>query len=156
MLLAILLLSGVLWIAEGDDTSNDPSSGEDGPHDDKFVNSFETMWAVFWLVTTLGFDGFLGNGTFLGRLCIAAALVSGLILTTMPITIIGEAFSDAWSKKEIFDIEERTRAILVSRNLSADHIDVVFKQFDASGDGTLDFSEFHAASLRSGIRTHVP
>ena len=146
MVLTILLLSGVLWLAEGDDTSNEPSSGEDGPHDDKFVNSFETMWAVFWLVTTLGFDGYLGDGTVIGRLCIATALVSGLILTTMPITIIGEAFSHAWSKKEIFEIEERTRELLVAKGLSADHINVVFEQFDSSHDGTLDFSEFHAAS----------
>eukprot|EP00966_Prymnesium_polylepis_P330102 7385762-Prymnesium_polylepis.1 len=50
------------------DTSGDPSSGEDGPHDDMFVNAFETMWAVFWIVTTLGYDGYLGSGSFFGRL----------------------------------------------------------------------------------------
>lgn len=145
MLLVIVMLSGVLWIAEGEDTSGDPASGEDGPHDDKFVNSFETMWAVFWLVTTLGFDGYLGEGTFLGRLAIAAALLSGLIFTTMPITIIGEAFSDAWSKKEIIEIRARTQAVLLQRNLSVAHIGVVFREFDRSADGSLDFTEFLGA-----------
>ena len=67
---------------------------EDGPHSDKFLNAFETMWAIFWIVTTLGFDGYLGSGKLGGRLIIAMGLVAGLVFTTMPITIVGEAFRE--------------------------------------------------------------
>ena len=59
------------------------------------------MGGACYQVTTLGYDGYLGSAHPLGRLIICLALVSGLLLTTMPITIIGDAFSLAWEKKEM-------------------------------------------------------
>ena len=107
MLLTILILSGALWLAEGHDTMDDPSSGDDGPHKDKFVNAFETMWTIFFLMTTLGFSGYVGSGSTTGRLIIAGAIVAGILFTTMPITLIGEAFGDAWANKQVLEIEVR-------------------------------------------------
>ena len=64
-------------------------------------NAFESMWVVFWLVTTLGYDGNLGTQGAASQLVIAVALLCGLLLTTMPITIIGGAFASAWEQKEV-------------------------------------------------------
>eukprot|EP00966_Prymnesium_polylepis_P266475 6155765-Prymnesium_polylepis.2 len=58
------------------------------------------MWAIFWIVTTLGFDGYLGSGQPAGRLCIAIGLLAGLVFTTMPITIVGEAFREGEPAEE--------------------------------------------------------
>jgi len=73
-----------------------------------FPDVFDSMFAIFWLVLTLGYDGTLGTAMLTGkdvrfesRFLIAAALICGVILTTMPITIIGNSFAAAWEKKEV-------------------------------------------------------
>jgi len=149
--LTILLLAGALWIAEGHDKIGESPSGVDGPEDDKFVNAFETMWAIFWIVTTLGFDGYLGSGQPAGRLCIAIGLLAGLVFTTMPITIVGEAFREAWNKKEILEIEDRIRTLLSSRGLTANDISIVFEEFDETKDKKLDIAEFKSAMSVLGM-----
>ena len=64
-----------------------------------FDNAFESMWAIFWLVLTLGYEDDLGSGSVESRLLIALTLVCGLLFTTMPITIVGGAFAAAWERK---------------------------------------------------------
>jgi hypothetical protein len=72
----IIVLSSALWTVEGD------------PHDDDaFSNATDALWCVFWLVTALGFDGPMGTGGAAGQCIIAVAILSGLLLTTMPITV---------------------------------------------------------------------
>ena len=76
---------------------------------DAFDDGFESMWCVFWIVTTLGYDGRMGTGAAAGQVIIAVAIVAGLLLTTMPITIIGEAFHRAWDRKEMIEIQIRVQ-----------------------------------------------
>ena len=52
MTLSVLILSGALWLIEGS-VPNSP---------DKFDNGFDALWCIFWVVTTLGFDGAMGSG----------------------------------------------------------------------------------------------
>ena len=47
----------------------------------------------------------MGSGGGVGQLIIASAIIAGLLLTTMPITIIGEAFRRAWDKREVIELQ---------------------------------------------------
>ena len=50
------------------------------------------------------FDGHFGTESLPSRLVIALALLAGLLLTTMPITILGGAFASAWEQKEVVEV----------------------------------------------------
>ena len=76
MLITILLLSGALFLVDG----QAPESGSDA-----FEDGFASLWCIFWIVATLGFDGSMGTGGAAGQGIIAVAIVSGLLFTTMPI-----------------------------------------------------------------------
>lgn len=82
---------------------------------------------------------------FESRFLIAAALICGVILTTMPITIIGNAFAAAWDKKEVIEVAMDVQEFLQERGMKARDVENVFKEFDPDGSGTLDWDEFHGA-----------
>ena len=137
MLLCSLILSGALWIAEGQvkdealafEDAFDPSpypmtptpSPPPGQVEDEalaFEDAFEALWCVFWIVTTLGYEGRFGTGGAIGQCIIALAIICGIILTTMPITFIGEAFSSAWHRRELLLLEMRVQDELMRRGIS--------------------------------------
>lgn len=109
------------------------------------VDAFECVWAVFWLVTTLGYDGSLGTGHPVSRLVVACALLCGLLFTTMPITIIGGAFATAWEQKEVVEVAMKVQELLVERGHSAREVRLVFDAFDSDGNCALDWFEFKRA-----------
>lgn len=74
MFMTVLVLSGALFLAE--EASGGSDDGE------SFEDGFEAMWCIFWIVSTLGFDGYLGSGAPAGRLILALAIMSGLLFTT--------------------------------------------------------------------------
>ena len=144
MLLCILILSGGLWLAE-----LDPN------HEDAFDNALEALWCVFWIVSTLGFDGSMGTGGSLGQVIIAIAIIAGLILTTMPITMIGEAFHTAWQRKEVLILEMRVQDLLVKRGFTLDAFKTLFDELDTDGSGELDWAEFKVMLEMLSIRLPV-
>ena len=144
MLLTILILSGGLWLAE-----LDPN------HEDAFDNALEALWCVFWIVSTLGFDGSMGTGGSLGQVIIAIAIIAGLILTTMPITMIGEAFHTAWQRKEVLILEMRVQDLLVKRGFTLDAFKTLFDELDTDGSGELDWAEFKVMLEMLSIRLPV-
>jgi len=154
MLMTILVLSGALFLAEGQpyDRSNPYRPTAEG----EFRDGFEAMWTIFWIVTTLGTTtGPVGQGTALGRLIIAVAVLSGLLFTTMPITIVGEAFRTAWEKKELLEVQMKIQQFLEERNLTSTELHEAFREFDTSGDNQLDWGEFKGALKKLGVRVPV-
>jgi len=136
ILVATLILGGILQKLEPE----------------TFPDVFDSMYAIFWLLLTLGYDGDLGSSMLTGhgvrfesRFLIAAALICGVILTTMPITIIGNAFAAAWEKKEVIEVAMDVQEFLQERGLKPRDVENVFKEFDPDGSGTLDWDEFHGA-----------
>ena len=109
------------------------------------LNAFESMWAVFWLVLTLGYDGSLGTHHPASRVVIALALMAGLLFTTMPITIIGGAFASAWEQKEVVEVAMKVQELLLERGHSANDVRLVFDAFDRDGNCSLDWAEFKRA-----------
>jgi len=161
MMVTFVLSSLLLYVAEGaeqsvfDDTGvlmPGYTQGEDGVG---FVNAFECLYVTFWLVTTLGYDGFMGNGNAGGRVVIGITLVCGLIFTTMPITIVGEAFTHAWETREQIIVEQRLRQLLVSRELSPQDLHIVFDEFDTDGNSHLDWSEFKDAMTKLKVNLSI-
>ena len=146
MAMCILLLSGALWLAEG-------APGTD--ETDAFDDAFEALWCVFWIVSTMGYEGRYGTGGGWGQLIIAAAVICGLILTTMPITFIGEAFSRAWNRRELLILEMRVQDELVRRGISVHDFKLLFDELDEDGSGELEWSEFKSALGQLGIRLPV-
>lgn len=148
--MTILILAGALYLAEESTLTEEQMLNEEG-----FTDAFDAMWVVFWLVATLGFDGYMGADSPAHKIVIAAAIVSGLIFTTMPITIIGEAFRSAWERKEVLEAQMKIQEMLVERGQTLNELDQVFNQLDSSGDGTLDWGEFKEAMKLLGIKVPV-
>ena len=71
----------------------------------------------------------------MGQCIIAVAIVAGLLLTTMPITFIGEAFRRAWDKKEILEMAMGIQDMLSKRGKGLDDLEIVFKELDEDGSG---------------------
>ena len=144
MLMIILVLSGALWLLEAD-----PSS------EVAFEDGFASLWCIFWIVSTLGFDGPMGSGGAPGKMIIAIAIISGLILTTMPITVMGEAFHGAWKRKELIILQEKMADLLALRGISVQDFKSIFDELDTDGSGELDWNEFKNALSGLGIRLPI-
>ena len=150
MLIAILLHSGALIVVERNEHKR---LGEEEA--EPFRDGFEAMWCIFWIVTTLGFDGAYGLEGPAQRLIFASAIISGLLFTTMPITIIGEAFRQAWENKEVLEVQMKIQAMLEDRGLTIAQLHSVFQEFDTSGDGQLDWGEFKRAMKTMKLKVPV-
>jgi len=149
MYMTIAMLSGALFLVE------EAMLGKADPDDpDRFQSGFDSMWCIFWIVASLGYDGYLGADHTPGKLIVALAICAGLLFTTMPITIIGEAFRAAWEKKEVIEVQMKIQDLLVERGLTVNELNQIFRELDSSGDGTLDWGEFKAA-LRA-LKIKVP
>ena len=156
MLIVTLLLSGALIILERADAHtarrNQTSPGALEP--EPIADGFEAMWIVFWVVATLGYDGSYGLEGPAQRVIFAFAIVCGLLFTTMPITVIGEAFRSAWERKEVTELQMQIAIMLEERGLTMSQLHRVFREFDTSGDGQLDWGEFKRAMKT--MRLNVP
>ncbi len=193
MLIVTLLLSGALIITERADGNaaqrNESGGALDAEGPEPLADGFEAMWMIFWIVCTLGFDGNYGLEGPAQRLIFACAIVCGLLFTTMPITIIGEAFRSAWERKELVEVQmklSRSRCprlvssgwrrvliirvpltsyrlqvqmkiaiMLEERGLTMTQLHRVFQEFDTSGDGQLDWSEFKRAMKTMRLKVPV-
>ena len=145
MLLCILLLSGALWLTEG----RIPDS------EDAFDDGFDAIWCIFWVVMALGFDGPMGSGGGVGQCIIAVAIITGLVLTTMPITVVGEAFREAWERREMIEVSMQVQEHLAGRGLRLQELDKVFAELDTDGNHELDWDEFKAALAMLGVPLSV-
>ena len=141
MFIAILLFGGLLFIVERDKP-------------DSFDNMWDAMYVIFWLICTGGYDGDYGSGTWASQVVYGFAVVLGIGFTTMPITIIGEAFASSWEEKEKLEVSVRMHELLLERGLTPNELNVIFQDFDITGDGALDYHEFKHALHTLGI--HLP
>ena len=151
ILMMTLLLSGGLFLVE----ELGPMTVDGAPNEDAFADGFDALWCVFWIMTTLGFDGAMGTGGAAGKCIIAVAILAGLVLTTMPITIVGEAFHQAWDDKEMIEVAMRVQEMLVQRGLEPSDLLLVFSEFDTDKSGNLDWDEFKTALATLHVRLPV-
>ena len=110
---------------------------------------------MFWIISTMGYDGYIGSSHTPGKIIVVISIMCGILFTTMPITIIGEAFRAAWEKKEILEVQMKIQDILVQRGLTTNELSQVFKELDSSGDGNLDWGEFKTALTMLKVKVPV-
>ena len=150
MFMMISVLSAAMYLAE------EQALGPPDPDDeDRYQNAFDAMWAMFWIISTMGYDGYIGSSHTPGKIIVVISIMCGILFTTMPITIIGEAFRAAWEKKEILEVQMKIQDILVQRGLTTNELSQVFKELDSSGDGNLDWGEFKTALTMLKVKVPV-
>ena len=63
-------------------------------------------------MTTVGYGDYAPQ-TMAGRMLISIAMVAGLVVVAMPLTIVGSTFESAWASRSTVLIGERAREYLV-------------------------------------------
>ena len=126
MLMMILVLSAAMHMG------GPPKQDDKG----RYQNDFDAMWAIILIVSTMSYGG---------KLIVVISLMCGIMFTTIPITIFGDALRAAWKKKEVLEFQMKVQDILVQRGLTINELGQVFKGFDTGGDGNLDWNEYKAA-----------
>merc|ERR1719291_1144743 len=109
-----------------------------------FADIFSAMWFVLVTLTTVGY-GDIYPGSALGKVVAAVAIMCGVLFMAMPITIVGNSFAIVWEEREALKVVMRVQRLLLHRGLHAREVILVFKEFDSSGDGQLDYDEFKNA-----------
>ena len=152
MLFAVLLLSGLLAFLEpyGGPTLPDSGNGSTAPPFDSaamtgrgFENAFEAFWAVVVLVTSLSNGSNAWTHSAPGRVVWIVSVFVGLLLATMPITIIGKAYENAWVKKDVIEVMVRIQSLLAERGLKTWEVERVLHEFDFNEPyGELSWEEF--------------
>ena len=150
MVMMISVLSAAIYLVEEQELG--PPEPDD---DERYQNAFDAMWAIFWIISTMGYDGYIGSSHTGGKLIIVISIVCGILFTTIPITIIGEAFRAAWERKDLIEFQMKVQDVLVLRGLTTNELGQVFKVLDTGGDGELDWGEFKAALIMLKIKMPV-
>jgi len=97
-------------------------------------------------MTTVGYGDYSPQTTA-GRVLVALGMLTGLIGTSMPLAIVGNAFSHAWDSRTVALIGERLRnAITHSGEYTnsgiAEDLTLAFSVFDSSKSGVITYKEF--------------
>ena len=100
--------------------------------------------AVYFSVVTMSTVGYgdLSPTSSLGKLVTMFSTLMGIIFVAMPLTIVGDNFSEAWQNRKLQFILDQIRDQLHVR--SVQDCVVAFETFDASQDGWIDWVKFKA------------
>lgn len=122
----VLLFSTMLYIIE-------PETNVD--------SMFTAMWVSTVTVTTVGFGDITpvtGEGKVLmGVLCFFSSL-----FMAMPISVLGNAMSHAWTDRNRILLMARTRQRLKRHGFNAGDLPRLFRQYDGNETGDLSMDEF--------------
>lgn len=99
------------------------------------------MWLTFVSMTTVGY-GDMFPETPIGRWIIGFLVVTSMLYMSIPLGIIGNAFSEVWRQRDRILLMRRFRMRLIQWGYRVYDIPKLFQLFDRDGDGELDFSEF--------------
>ena len=106
-------------------------------------------------LTTVGY-GDISPESWYGQLVSVLAIVCGVLFMAMPISIVGNEFTIAWSEREMLRVARGIQALLKERNMQPAEVALVFHEFDDDSEGCpgacLDLHEFRRALQVMGIK----
>jgi len=115
------------------------------------IDSYHSaMWCCLVSMTTVGY-GDVYPETPQGRLFIAIAVVITMLYMSMPLGIIGSAFSEVWGMRHHILLLKKTRSRLNQWGYKAADIPKLFDLFDSDNDGELVLEDFRAMVVEMGI-----
>lgn len=101
----------------------------------------EAAWLALVSVTTTGYGDVMPMNNY-GRTVHIVTVVASALYMSIPLGIIGNAFSDVWQNRGHLLLKRKARESLMLQGLTAKEIPVLFKMFDLDRNGTLDEDEF--------------
>lgn len=101
----------------------------------------KAMWLTVVTMTTVGY-GDTTPDTVAGHLITSLLTLFSILYTAMPIGIIGNAFTQIWQDRDRILLMTKTRCHLLSSGYTAKDLPAIFRQYDGTGEGELDFEEF--------------
>ena len=117
-----------------------------------FDNIFKAAWFVLVTLTTVGYGDVVPSST-VGQLVSVVAIVCGVLFMAMPISIVGNEFTNVWAERELLQVTRSVQMLLKERNLTPAEVALVFREFDqdAGEDASLDQTEFGKALEVMGL-----
>lgn len=108
--------------------------------------------AVWLTVVTLTTHGHTKPKTDLGHVVVSSLLVSSLLFMALPISILGNAFTEIWKERHLIMLGSSLESRLSALGLKARNIPEICTVFDSSGHGELTVTDFQ----RMCASLHVP
>jgi hypothetical protein len=138
------LLGTILFAVEYD--FEDPDNGSRVP------DVTTAWWMVLVTMTTVGYGDYSPQ-TGVGSVIMSVVMVIGLVLVAMPLAIVGEVFSEAWSSRTIKLIGEAVKKDLLNKGLGVRDVIQAFDEFDDKCSGVMTYPDFKRAVTRKlGMR----
>ena len=134
----VLLFAGLLCCLEAEDGG--------------FQTIPEAMWFSVVTLTTIGY-GDVTPTTSEGKIVTAVSAVAAVLFMAMPISIVGNEFTNVWAERELLQVTRSVQMLLKERNLTPAEVALVFREFDqdAGEDASLDQTEFGKALEVMGL-----
>lgn len=112
----------------------------------------EAAWFTVITISTVGY-GDVYPVTGEGRLIVAVLAVCGTAYMSIPLGIVGNAFSSVWEDRDRLLLMQRARTRLVQSGYTKTEIPEIFELFDENADGVLSLPDFRAMlkSMKLGI-----
>ena len=85
----------------------DPTPGVDSS---RVPDVSTAWWMLLTTMTTVGYGDYSPQTT-LGRIITGVAMIAGLLVISMPISIVGNNFNDAWESRTLTLLGERLRIL---------------------------------------------
>lgn len=122
----VLLFSTLLYILE-------PTENVD--------SMFTAMWVSTVTVTTVGY-GDITPITLSGKMLMGGLCFFSSLFMAMPISVLGNAMSHAWTDRNRILLMARTRQRLKRHGFTAEDLPRLFRQYDGNQTGDLTMDEF--------------
>lgn len=111
------------------------------PWGQRFEDIPRAIWYMFVTVTTVGYGDTVPD-TWRGKLFASFAIICGIVFIAMPLTIVGNNFTEVWQSRELRKLQVMVRQMLIENGVGPDEVMVAFRKFDRNGDGQVDEQEF--------------
>ena len=99
---------------------------------------------MFVTMTTVGYGDVTPTST-IGQILTVCAMIIGLLFLAMPISIVGNNFTETWGVKEEVIFSEVLRELMDGRKVTLEHVKMIYDDMDVEGYGQIDFIQFYKA-----------